>query len=214
MRDFFRFGATTTPTGSKERIGAAYYGRCSWYVNSKKLAEYFDATGFPSSHLKNLVLEKALLYFHKDLENRAMKLLVYLLGYAEADGCIIWGYTRDTWPPQVTLKEVSFIARDKSFLEWISSELKELGMKPSVLQNKTVYTLSLYRTDTKAMDSLKEALDAMMEAKVPIAGKLQFLNDLLTHKSLPEQVVAPRQYSFFEYLGEKKDDPIIRALGQ
>lgn len=211
----FRFSVKATASGAKERIGAGEYGTCSWVVHSKKLGDFLDDTGFPSSKKKDLIIEKARLFFPKDMPNRSIKFIIYSLGYIEADGCIEWMYAHDTWPPEIELNRIAFIARDRTFLEWMASEFVELGMKPSVLQNTpSVSVLHLSHTDDTAMKLFKEALDAIKMAKVPIAGKLQFLQDLFTHKSLPEHHVAPRQQSFLDYLGENHDDPIIRVLAQ
>lgn len=127
--------------------------------------------GFPSSKKKNLIIEKAQLFFPKDLQDRALKLIVYSLGYVDADGCLGWDFAHDGWPPEVQLNRIKFIARDKTFLDWLASEFRELGMKPSVLQQSpSLQALFLYKTDAKAMELFKQAFYAMKKANIPIAG--------------------------------------------
>ncbi|CDH60512.1 predicted protein [Lichtheimia corymbifera JMRC:FSU:9682] len=83
-------------------------------------------------------------FFPKDLEDRALKLIVYSLGYVDADGCIGWDYAHDVWPPQVKLDRIKFIARDKTFYGLVGIRVQGIGNEAFCATTRSITTSSVF----------------------------------------------------------------------
>ncbi|KAJ8663421.1 hypothetical protein O0I10_000660 [Lichtheimia ornata] len=199
------------PTGNHAKdIGD--YGAVMVMFSSRELSEQLESMGCSLSKGTTDAYLLAQIYL-ADLPNRGVHLILFILAYYAANGCLLYG------PEQLLLGGVNLVAKDKTILTWMQTELATLNIMSNIVGQETdpVYNLTIGKKELMRNKALfLSAMDYIRMAQIPLHHKLVDLETLLTTGMTPYgDTPAATNVPFYDYLGvDGLADPLTRVIGQ
>ncbi|KAI7881322.1 hypothetical protein K492DRAFT_206926 [Lichtheimia hyalospora FSU 10163] len=205
----FNFRRTSPKVNAIERYAAGNYGAVIAKFYSHELRELLDSPVYPSSKVT----------FPDDLPNRDIHILLFILWYYAADGCLLWRPELDVENPGLLLAGVNLAARDKTMLVWMQTELAKLGIQSNIVgqESDTAYNLNIGKREmVRHKDLFLSAIDLVRVVQIPLQHKLIDLETMLKTGMIPySNTAAATDVSFYDYLGvDGLPDPFTRVIAQ
>ncbi|ORZ03023.1 hypothetical protein BCR43DRAFT_482596 [Syncephalastrum racemosum] len=160
----------------------------------------------------------------KPPKERLLFLSAFILGFIAAAGNVEWT-VRGLNPLDAKLhfRRIQMYGSNLSLVRWINAELHETGCTSEIVtyNNRRLSPLlpRSFRIVVKNADGnnsfLSEGFQLMHKHKIPISGKLKFLEDFLKNDGwLPVSTLPCRQYSFYQFLGESVHDHLSSVVAR
>ncbi|KAI8063747.1 hypothetical protein BC940DRAFT_335670 [Gongronella butleri] len=210
-----------------ETVGIGRNGKVRWVTYDDHFQAWWMETGLTSSKILRADVTRLNREFARIELNvgRAAFTVIFaaiILGFLHADGSVSYKWVGSAMLPRVTFSNICLHSTDRDFMVWMQSKIRDLYGMSSTMNLMTreppllnVWRLILSNRNT-AQSMLAPAFVALVNAGLPLHGKIAFLYRLLAFNQVSESYMpraqAARQ-SLPEFLGEHAATAEGRLIG-